>query len=125
MSYSSLLIHACDIKRFTEGIPPDAYGNPVLTWATLATDTPCRLTTSSGRELKVGAELVIADYKLFLENVDITEQDVVSIDSKDYEVLLIENYADDRTTGYPYIYPFLYAEYATTHHKQCWLRISR
>ena len=123
MSYSSLLIHTCDIKRFTEGIP-DAYGNPILAWATLATDTLCRLTSSSGRELKIGAELVIADYKLFLENVDITEQDVVSIDSKDYEVLLVQSYSDSASTGYPYIYPFMYTDYAT-HHKQCWLRRSR
>ncbi len=60
-------------------------------------------------EIKVGAELVVADYKLFVGDVDITEQDRIIIDSLTYEILLVENYADG----------------SSDHHKQCWLRISR
>lgn len=108
MSYTSLLIHTCTTQRFTEGAA-DGYGNPILTWADNLTDIACRLTTAKGRELKVGAELVVADYKLFVLDVDITEQDRIVIDSLTYEVLLIEEYSDD----------------SAEHHKQCWLRISR
>lgn len=108
MSYASLLIHTCTIQRFTEGIP-DAYGNPILAWADHLVDEPCRLVAAPGREIKVGAELVIADYKLFVEDIDITEQDRVVLSGLTYEVLLIQTYADD----------------AVDHHKQCWLRISR
>ena len=108
MSYTSLLIHTCTTQRFTEAAG-DAYGNPVLTWADNQSDIACRLTTASGREIKVGAELVIADYKLFVGDVDIIEQDRIVIDSLTYEVLLVEEYSDE-TVG---------------HHKQIWLRISR
>ena len=64
---------------------------------------------STGREIKVGAEIVIADYKLFLSDVDITEQDRVVIGGLTYEVLLVQDYED----------------HTSSHHKQCWMRISR
>lgn len=86
----------------------DAYGQPIVTW-TNHLEVDCRLTASPGREIKVGAELVIADYKLFVESIDITEQDRVVIGTLTYEVLLVQDYADS----------------AASHHKQCWLRISR
>ena len=108
MSYDSLLIDTCTIQRFTEGVV-DAYGNPTLTWADHLVDEACRLTSSSGREIKVGAELVIADYKLFLGDVDITERDRVVVGLLTYEILLVQSYADG----------------IGDHHKQCWLRISR
>ena len=108
MSYTSLLIHTCTTQRFTEGVA-DGYGSPTITWANNLEDIACRLTTAKGRELKIGAELVIADYKLFVLDVDITEQDRIIIDSLTYEVLLVEEFSDS----------------ITGHHKQCWLRISR
>ncbi len=108
MSYTSLLIETCTIQRFTEGAADD-YGNPALTWTDHLTDEPCRLVASSGREIKVGAEIVVADYKLFVESIDITEQDRVVISGITYEVLLIQDYADA----------------GSSHHKQCWLRVSR
>lgn len=109
MSYASLLIHTCTTQRFTDTGVPDSYGNPILAWANELVDEPCRLTTSSGRELKVGAEIVVADYKLFIGNEDITEQDTVIISGITYEVLLVQDYSDE----------------TTAHHKQCWLRVSR
>ena len=110
MTFASLLIHICTIQRYTESLPPDGYGNPVLTWdLTYIEDEPCRLTTAKGRELKIGAEIVVADYKLFIDSVDITEQDRVVISGLTYEILLVEDYADD----------------SVSHHKQVWLRISR
>ena len=108
MSYTSLLIETCTTQRFTEGVIDD-YGNPTKTWADHLTDEPCRLNANRGRELKFGAEIVVADYELFLDDVDITEQDRVVLDGNTYEVLLVEEYADS----------------LGDHHKQVWMRIAR
>ena len=108
MSYTSLLIETCTVQRFTEGAR-DASGQPALTWADHLADEPCRLVAAPGKELKVDAEIVVADYKLFVGDIDITEQDRVILNSLTYEVLLVQNYADG----------------TADHHKQCWLRISR
>ena len=87
MSYDSLLINECDIYRFAAGAQ-DAYGNPVKTWNLLHDDEPCRWSTPKNREVKVGAEVVLADLQLFLGDVDITEQDRVILDTgATYEVL--------------------------------------
>ncbi len=106
MSYTTLLIHSCITQRYTS--TEDAYGQPVKTWATNLTED-CRLVTGAGKELTIGAVVVIADYKLFLGDVDITEQDRVVIDSVTYEVLLVM----DRANG------------ADDHHKECFLRAVR
>ncbi len=110
MSFASLLIHTCVTRRFSEGIA-DSYGVKVKTWADNLTSQACRLEASlfGGREVKVNAEVVIADYKLFIEDVDITEQDRVVISSITYEVLLVEDFADS----------------TATHHKRCWMRVVR
>jgi len=108
MSYTSLLIDTCTTRRYSTGAA-DAYGNPTETWADYLTDQPCRLNIISGVELKVGAELVIANYQLFVEDIDITEQDRVVIDSVTYEILLVKEYQDS----------------SNGHHKQCLLRVSR
>ena len=108
MSYTSLLINTCDIERY--GAPTeDNYGQPILVWAPHLPNEACRLMATTGRELKVGAELVIADYKLFLGNVDITEQDRVIVGTRTYEVLLVTDKQDD--TG--------------SHHKECFMRIAK
>ena len=108
MSFESLLIDTCTVERYTEGAQ-DSYGNPALTWASHLADESCRLVTGGGRELKVGAEIVVADYKLFLDDVDITEQDRVVVSSITYEILLVERRKDG----------------AGGHHRECLLRISR
>lgn len=109
MSYADLLIETCTVQRFSEGIV-DTYGNPTLTWDLIyIVDTPCRFSSPSGRELKVGAEIIVADYVCFLEDIDITEQDRVVKDGKIYEILLIQNFQDA----------------VSNHHKQAFLRISR
>ena len=82
---------------------------PVNTWADQLADEPCRLMTGIGKDLKVGAEVVVADYNLFLGDVDITEQDRVEIDSITYEVLLVQ----DRQNG------------IGSHHKECLMRTVR
>ena len=109
MSYTSLLIDTCTTQRYTEGAQ-DAYGNPTLAWANYLVDELCRLNANKGRELKVGAEIVVADYRLFIGDVDITEQDRVTLDGANYyEVLLVENFQNS----------------SGDHHKQCWMRIAR
>ena len=108
MSYTSLLIDICDIEYFTEAAPDD-YGNPALTWHVRYTDEDCRLVASGGREIKVGAEIVVADYKLFLGDVTITERDRVIMGALTYEILLVQDYADS----------------LASHHKQVWMRIAR
>ena len=108
MSYATLLIDVCNVSRYTEGLP-DAYGNPALTWADHLTDEPCRLTTPTGREVMVGAQLVVADYLVFLGDVDVTEQDRITIDLVSYEVLLVA----DRQDGF------------RPHHKEAFVRTVR
>ena len=63
----------------------------------------------SGVELKVGAEIVVADYKLFMEDVDITERDRVVLGGITYEILLVQ----DHQNG------------IDDHHKEVYMRVSR
>jgi len=108
MSFDTLLINTCTVKRWgTTGT--DAYGNPTGTWDDHLTAQDCRLMASGGREVVVGAEVVIADYKLFIADVDITEQDRVVIDAITYEVLLVADRQDS----------------TESHHKECYLRVVR
>lgn len=108
MSFDDLLINTCTVRRYTEGAAGD-YGTPAKTWTDHLTDQACRLMATNGRETKVGAEVVIADYKLFIADVDITEQDRVVIDSTTYEVLLVADRQDSDDV----------------HHKECYLRVVR
>ncbi len=108
MSYTSLLIDTCTVRRFTTGAVDD-YGHPTKTWADHLTNQACRLMTTTGIEVKVGAEVVVANYELFLEDIDITEQDRVIVNSITYEVLLVS----DRQDG------------IADHHKECLLRTIR
>ena len=108
MSFEDLLINTCTIQRYMEGAA-DAYGTPVKTWAAHISGKDCRLMAGKGREVMVGAEVVIADYTLFIEDVDITEQDRVIIDSVTYEVLLVA----DKQNG------------SDDHHKECFMRAVR
>jgi len=107
MSFASLLIHTCDIGTFTQGVA-DAYGTPAETWPLLYISEPCRLMSISGREIKVGASVMISDWKLFVDvAVIIDEQDRVSniidvssgivVDSATFEVLLVQPRSDSVT----------------------------
>ncbi len=100
MSFSSLLIHTCDIGLLAQGTA-DNYGTPAKTWPTTTyPNEACRLMSTGGREVKIGAEVVISDWKLFVDNsVLVDEQDRVSdirlastgavIDSSTFEVILV------------------------------------
>ena len=120
MSYTSLLVNTCSVYRYTAA-GTDSYGKPVETWAIVAalTDIACRIMPvigqTNGVEVKVGAELVIADYQLFLGDVVVTEQDRVNVywGTTDawvmYEILLVK----DRQDG------------TDSHHKELMLRTIR
>ena len=112
MAYSDLLINTCTIKKLVQGVPADDYGNPDVSWDDVP-DQPCRLSSPKGREIKVGAEVVLADYLLFLEDVDIDEQDriemVIDGVTVTFEILLMLK----RQNGVGY------------HHRECFLRTVR
>ena len=104
MSFACLLIHTCDISSFAEG-DPDDYGTPVKTWTVIYPDQACRLMATTGREIKVGAEVVISDWKLFVgKSVVVTERDRISdirlastevaLDSSTFEILLVQPKSD-------------------------------
>ena len=89
MSYTSLLIDSCTVSRYTEGTR-DSYGKPARTWADHLTAQACRLTTPTGREVQVGVEVVIADYLLFMQDVDVTEEERIISGGVTYEILLVK-----------------------------------
>lgn len=86
MSYSSLLINTCTIKRHAI-TGTDAYGQPIYNWVDHLIDQSCRWSTPKNTEIKIGAEVVIVDRQLFLEDIDITEQDRVVMDGETFEVI--------------------------------------
>ena len=108
MSFDSLLIDVCTVQRNTPGAQDD-YGLPADSWANLHTSEPCRLMATTGREILIGAEVVIANYTLFIDDIDITEQDRVIVDSVTYEILLVGQ-RQDSVNG---------------HHKECFMRSVR
>ena len=117
MSYTSLLIHLASVYRYPAGGTIDYYGVPAKVFAVVPAlgDIPCRIQSAKGREVLVGAEVVIADYKLFLGDVELTEQDKVYVywgttpAWYEYEILMVE----DKQDG------------VNSHHKECYLRIVR
>ena len=108
MSFSYLLKDTCFTERFTSTTEDD-YGAPVKVWTENLVDEPCRLVSGAGREVTVGAQVVIAEYRLFVGDIDITEQDRVTVNEILYEILLVISRADG-THG---------------HHKECLLRCVR
>ena len=108
MSYTDLLIDTCDVEEDTPGLI-DNYGIPAETWTVLLDDEPCRLQDVSGREVTVGAEVVIADYKLFLGDVEVTEQHRIVMGGVTYEILSVT----DKKDG------------LGSHHKEVYLRTVR
>jgi len=113
LSFACLLIDVCTIQSFTSD-EVDDYNVPIKTWGPFLADEPCRLVSASGmgignREVKVGAEVVIADYTLFTADVGITEQMRVIVNSITYEVLSAMVASDG----------------IATHHQECLLRTTR
>ena len=87
MSYASLLINTCTTRRYPAGGAVDAYGTPAKVFADFLVAIPARWSTPNNREVKVGAEVVLADLQLFLNDVDVTEQDRVVLNGATFEVM--------------------------------------
>ena len=88
------------------------------TWADRLEDQACRLMpghassggiSGAGIDVFTGAKVIIADYTLFIGDVDITEQDRVVIDGITYEVVIVAS----RQNG------------TAEHHKECGLKVVR
>ncbi|KKM04012.1 hypothetical protein LCGC14_1768600 [marine sediment metagenome] len=99
MSFDALLIHICNIGALTQGVG-DAYGLPAETFPASYTDQECRIMANAGKEVKVGAEVYISDWTLFLpDDITVDEQDRISnirlrsdstvIDAGTYEVIKV------------------------------------
>ena len=108
MSYESLLIDVCTIERNSPAAIDD-YGHKADAWANHLVDEPCRLMATQSREIAQGAQVVIAGYKLFLNDVDVTERDRVIHNSITYEILQVSTRQDG----------------TTEHHKELFLRTVR
>jgi len=107
MSFETLLINSCVIQRDIGGAA-DAYGNLAKDWQTHLTED-CLIQPSGGQEVRVGAEVVVADYLLFLADVDVTEQDRILLDLVIYQILLVKREQDG----------------AGAHHRELWLKAIR
>ncbi len=106
MSFTSLLIHNCDIGTLSQGAQ-DAYGTPLKTWPLTHTSEACRLMPTVAREVRVGAMVLVADWKLFVAVVTVDEQDRISnikdastgavIDAGPFEILHVQPRSDGVT----------------------------
>ena len=93
MSFDSLLVNTCTIERYTEGMA-DAYGVLARTWADHITDEPCRISYPRGRQIQRGTEVVPVEALLFLNEVDVTEDDRVTVDTVLYQILFVADRVD-------------------------------
>ena len=101
MTYADLLKDTCTIRRYTTDGTLDDDGHPVETMADHLVDEPCRkeeTVTGAGREIYIGAQVVIAEYILFLGAIDVTERDQIIIGDVTYEILLVQIYGDSDST---------------------------
>ena len=94
MSYLGLLLNTMTTRRYPAGGAIDAYGAPARVWTDYLVAQPCRLAVPTGREIKVGTEVVVADFELFVLDIDLTEQDRVVVNGITYEVLMVARRQD-------------------------------
>jgi hypothetical protein len=94
--FSQLLIGTCTTQRYVVGAA-DTYGHLTKVWSDYLVDQPCRLSSSRGQQSRVGAEVVPVDEVLFMEDVDVTEQDRVVVDTVTYEILFVKHLQDSVT----------------------------
>jgi len=75
MSYNSLLIHRCTVRRYTE-TGTDSHGQPVVTWDDLATGVRCRLNWHDQTERFSIPVASVRRYKLFVPRAqDVRHED--------------------------------------------------
>ena len=62
MSFEGLLLNTCTVSRYTTG-GIDDYGHAVKTWGNHLVGQPCRLQATETREVVIGKEVVLANYR--------------------------------------------------------------
>jgi len=88
--YVGLLPDTCTIRRKATGGTLDESGHSDGAWADNATDVPCRKEEDAGRELQIGANIVVVNDIFWLKsNADVTEKDRIKHDGLTYEILLV------------------------------------
>ena len=92
MSFPALLINICVIERWVD-LGPTVFGNPTKDWGPHLT-VDGRLSSAKGRERQNGTEVVQVDEVLFLEDVDVTEADRVTVDGVLYEIVFVTDKQD-------------------------------
>ena len=90
-AFTDLLIHLCDITRYTSS-GPDSYGQYTKTWNAHLSNVACRLTNPSNNEIETPLEGVVADQKLFMADLDVTEKDRVTSGGIAYEILSVASF---------------------------------
>ena len=93
MSFTSLLINSATIRRYTAGAV-DGYGNVTKTWADHLVAQPCRLSYPRGRQIQRGTEVVPVEALLFMNDVDVTENDRAVVDGTTWEILFVADLQD-------------------------------
>lgn len=84
MSFTGLLNKSAIVKRKTE--TKTAIGSYDWTWTNILT-FKCRIEENSGSEkVMSGYNSVLVDCILYCLNHDINENDIITVDSKDYEI---------------------------------------
>ena len=114
MSLDSMLIHLCDIETLAQGAQGN-YGTPAETFSDSYADQECRLMATPGYEVKVGAEVFISNWKLFLPvNITVDWQDRVNnirlrsnssvLDTSTFEILAVEGKNDSFSEHHKEVY---------------------
>ena len=93
MTFTTLLINTCTVERFTNSGDTN-FGNPTKVWADHLTAQACRLSDASGRESQGSTESTQVDEVLFMQDVDVTEADRVTVDSVLYEIVFVTDKQD-------------------------------
>ncbi|KKM21194.1 hypothetical protein LCGC14_1637870 [marine sediment metagenome] len=90
MAFTELLAQTCTVVERTK-VAGGGYGRSGYS-EVLVPDVPCLMQADlRGREIKVGAEVKIAGFILYLDNRALTEQDQIEQDGQRYGVLQVQD----------------------------------
>lgn len=90
MSFAELLTQTCTVVERTKAAA-GGYGRATYT-EVLIPNVACLMQADlRGREIKVGTEVKIAGFVLYLENRTLTEQDEIEQDGQRYGILQVQD----------------------------------
>jgi hypothetical protein len=92
VSFDSLLVQRAAVMRRSAGSGEDEHGGDTDVFASIATDVPCRLSTTRGTEVTdaSGARRLVTTVIGFLLDTDVTAADRVVIDGQTWELLSVD-----------------------------------